>query len=158
MRRRTANPEVLRLGDEVVGDAASNEEGPQRPENLSKSGGESERHDTEPGQATTSAMNRPAAIENLGLTGVDHLRRPKNAMDEWDDASGVFRDGRRCAWVALECGNFGAHRPIAAFPALCELTLTQMLSSLTPSKTTAAASSTSFAPGVRAFDYLLVSL
>jgi hypothetical protein len=39
MRRRTANPEVLRLGDEVVGDAASSEEGPQRPENLSKSGG-----------------------------------------------------------------------------------------------------------------------
>jgi hypothetical protein len=41
-------------------------------------------------------------------------------MDEWDDASGVVRDGRRCAWVALECGNFGAHRPTAAFPARCE--------------------------------------
>jgi hypothetical protein len=67
MRQRTANPEVLRLGDEVVGDAASSEEGPQRPENLGKGGGESERHDTEPSQATTSAMVGPPRSKTLDL-------------------------------------------------------------------------------------------
>lgn len=31
------------------------------------------------GQVTTSAIN--ITPQNLALTGVDHLRRPKNAMD-----------------------------------------------------------------------------
>ena len=34
MKQRTANTDVLRFGDEEVGDAASSEEGPKRPENL----------------------------------------------------------------------------------------------------------------------------
>jgi hypothetical protein len=36
VKRRTANPNVLRFGDEEIGDAASSEERPQRPENLGK--------------------------------------------------------------------------------------------------------------------------
>jgi hypothetical protein len=86
--------------------------------------------------------------ESLALTGVDHLRRPKNAM-------GVLR-GCGCftmselsstvgGWVG--CGNFGANAEGGiSGPHCAGRALEPMLSPSTPSKPTAAP--TTFAPGV----------
>ena len=73
----TANRDVLRLGDEEVSDAAGCKERPQRPENLCEKNEKRVSIKDAIGQVTTSAIN---ITETFALTGVDHLRRPKNAM------------------------------------------------------------------------------
>lgn len=74
----------------------------------------------------------------------------------WSETGGAVHGLLWSVGISGPTGRQRRFRPVVSGRVVS--TLTQMLSSLTPSKTTAAASSTSFAPGVRAFDYLLVAL
>lgn len=56
-----------------------------------------------PSQSCAQYMGPPPAIENFELTGVGHLRRPKNAMDEGEDVlCCFFTSGWGCGddWLA----------------------------------------------------------
>ena len=57
VKQLTANSHVLCLGDEEVGDAASCEERPQRPENLCEKNGNMVRIRMQIKKVTTSVIN-----------------------------------------------------------------------------------------------------
>lgn len=104
----TANSNVLRLGDEEVSDAARCKERPQRPENLcEKNGSRVSTKDTN----WVSDHECDQHHKSLALTGVGHLRRPKNAMAVLR-GRGCFRMSELSSstvggWVG--CGNFEAN-------------------------------------------------
>ena len=64
---------------------------------------QNEHHNTELGQAIVCAIHGPPRSKKFELTGVGHLRRPKNAMDEGEDVLFCFYVGWRCGDNWLVC-------------------------------------------------------
>jgi hypothetical protein len=138
----TANTNVLCLGDKEVSDAASCKERPQRPENLCEENGDGV---SIKDANWASDQKCDQHHKGLALTGVDHLRRPKNAM-------GVL-SGRGCTMSELSSSTRRRFGWVWEFRGQCrERYFRPAVSSRaflmsTPSKPTTAASTTS-APGV----------
>ncbi len=150
VKQLTANSSILRLGYEEVSDAARCKERPQRPKDLcEKNGKQGEYKDTN--RASDHGCNKHyPAVKILELTGVDHLRRPKNAMDVLRGCECVRMSelsSTVSGWDA-GVGNLGADAAGGIPGPRCAVEpWIPMLSPSTPSKPTAAASTT-FAPGV----------
>jgi hypothetical protein len=107
VKQLTANRGVLCLGDEEISDATSCKERPQRPENLcEKNGNRVSIKDAN--WASDHECNQHH--KGLALTGVGHLRRPKNAMDVLRGC-GCFTMSELSSTVGgwVGCGNFGAN-------------------------------------------------